>query len=528
MVAAFASPLWGLSVPASLAKGLAKLDGGQFEDAVGLLEEAARESPQFPQTYRFLTKAYEGTWDWEKAAECCDKLVAFGLRDAATARRHAGHLRKFAELSSADLGDLAPPEQKAFQGITQDSYAHSLVRYAACERLGRHHFSSQRPDLAQRYYDRLAKAPTPFRTNRYLSDCATMAESRGDLAAAARLLGELTRRAACRIFNARGRLADIHAQSAKDSAEAGKWSHAEREFAKARQFSPTAFLFDHVEACVRTRRFQKAVAMLEQALVATVDPGDEGPRPSSVTAEAICTKLAGVCVSWAEWLERRGQFGRAAELYRKSKEYDPNARPCLSSEQVAQLDEKAARPMLDEAVRLIKVKRQYRPAFRKLQALVLNFPGTDASIEARYHMGMCYWWLRQFNDSAKAFRSFYEKHPDHRLAPSAWMLYIRVLVSLCRFKEAAQECDKLVAAHQDHEEAVDALYYKGVIQGAYLRDDQAAVETFESVRAWYPDSHCGARKAPKMIALIEQGNAPWRDIKVPEPATKPKWRGRKK
>ncbi len=417
-------------------------------------------------------------------------------------------------------------QEAELREIAAHAYHHGLVQFAACERLGRHYFSTGQAEAAARFYKRLAKAPKTFRTARFLSDYAELCRRRGDRQRCVQLLEEVSKRRDAVLFNIDAGLARAYGEWGKDLTKAKKWGAALAKFEKAHEHGPFAYWAEHVDACLRTRRFQRARDLLGDALVAT---GDEQTKPTTLPdAATLCKKIAGVCITWAQWLERRGRFKRAADLYKEAKEFDDNARPCLTAKEAAAVDEEGARPILDEALRYMEVKKNYRAAFRRFQAVVVNFPQTDAAVEAEFHVALCYWWLRKWPDSRNAFRAFYKRHPDHKLAPRAWLFEARVLTSMHRFEEAIEECDGLVAEYRSTIYASEAMFYKGYIQGACLGDEKAAIETLDLLATWYPDTVCGRDRAPKLIELIQQGQAPWKGHKPPKAIPKRKGRRRAK
>ena len=121
-------------------EGLDKLEKQDYEAAAGLMQKAAKEDPKCPQVYRFLAKAYEGQWRWVEAAEACEKLAGFRLRDEGAIRRHAGHLRALADLCFGMHDGLDEGKLARLKTIADDPYPYGIARYAAYEILARHAF----------------------------------------------------------------------------------------------------------------------------------------------------------------------------------------------------------------------------------------------------------------------------------------------------------------------------------------------------------------------------------------------------
>ncbi len=196
--------------------GMEHLERGRFQEAASLLGRAASGQTAHPQTYRFLAKAYEGIHEWARAAEACDKLAARRLKDRALVIAHARRLRRFGDLGFETLNGVSPAQEQEFRGIAADPYRHGFVQLAACERLGRHYYSTGREDLAIRFYERLSAAPKSFRTARCLSDYAELRRRQGDRVGCVKLLEELSRRPSARVFNAHGALARVYGDWARE------------------------------------------------------------------------------------------------------------------------------------------------------------------------------------------------------------------------------------------------------------------------------------------------------------------------
>ena len=494
------------STPAeSLSQGLDLLGKGKFEAAILLLGKSGTETTTNPQALRFLAKAYEGTQEWLKAAECCEKLATFGLRDARETKQHAAFLRQFDELSFETFSGVSAEQEGVFLTIARDPYQHGLVRFAAYTRLGQHCFSAGRLGEAERWYGLVAKGPKAFRTGRYLSDYATILRRRGKFKEAVALLRELEKRPTAPILGARPSLARTYGEWARHYLKEKNTGGAETMFRAARRYVPGAYLWEWLDVCQRRAKFAAAVSALEGALAQAAD--HEGPwlgcdpRPEP---NVLTKRLASTYLTWAEYEKRRRRYDRVADLYAKAKQIDPTATPGLSVELIAKERGQAAAELLDRAIELMGIGRRYGEALIQLQAIALNFPDTPQAGEAQFHMAHCQRVLGHSDRALKRLAAFVKDHPDHKLVPQARLLRIYLLADRGRqAKRAVQECAELLRSHPDSPQAAEACYLRGLYCALMLDDRAMARSCFYDTETYYPDTVWAKRWAPQRIRDLE-------------------------
>jgi len=481
------------------------LEKGKFGEAVQPLEKAASQNKANPQAPRFLAKAYEGTHEWVKAAECCEKLAGFGLRDAGQVRQHARFLRQFDELAFETLSGVNADQEEAFLKTARDPYQHGLVRFAACTRLGQHCFSAERLEEAEQWYARVAKGPKPFRTGRYLSDYATILRRRGKFKEAIALLRKLEKRPMAPILGARPSLAKTYGEWARQCLKNKDTAGAERMFRAARQYVPGAYLWEWVEVCERRARFAAATSALKQAIA--MAPEHEGPWLGCKPApepETLTKRLATSYLTWAEYEKRRRRYTRVADLYAKAKQIDPAAMPGLSAELIAKEREEAAAELLKTAIESMEAGRRCGKALVQLQTVAVNFPDTPQAGEAQFHLGRCHRSLGNPDRALKHLAAFVKRHPDHRLVPQARLTRIYQFADRGRHPDrAVQECADLLSSHPDSPQAAEACYLRGLYYALMLDDRNMALTCFYDTQTYYPDTIWAKRWAAKRIRDLE-------------------------
>ena len=494
------------STPADLLpRALDLLGRGKFDEAIPLLRKAAARTPANPQALRFLAKAYEGRQEWLNAAECCEKLVGFGLKDATETKQHAAFLRQFDELAFETLGGVRAEHERALLKTAADSYQHGLLRFAAYTRLGKHCFSAGRTEEAERWYGLVAKGPNAFRSGRYLSDYAAILRRRGKFKDAVALLRELDRQPTAAILGARPSLARTYGEWARQCLQEKDTAGAERMFRAARSYVPGAYLWEWIDVCQRRARFAAAVSALEEALKkAEEDDGpwlgcDPAPEPAALTKH-----LAGTYLTWAEYEKRRRRYDRVADLYAKTKEIDLTATPGLSAELIAKDREQAAAELLKTAIELMEPGRRYGEALIQLQAVALNFPDTRQAGEAQFYLARCQRVLGHSDRALKLLAAFVKDHPGHQLAAEAKLLRIYLFADRARHPErAVQECTDLLRSHPDSPQAAQACYLRGLYYALLLDDRALARSCFYETQTYYPDTIWATRWAPQRLRDLE-------------------------
>ena len=481
------------------------LERGKFGQAIPLLENTAKGTPTNPQALRFLAKACEGKQEWVKAAECCEKLATFGLRDAREAKRHAQFLRQFDELAFETLSGVSAEQERAFLTIARDPYPHGLLRFAAYTKLGKHCFSAGRLEEAEGWYALVAKGPNAFRSGRYLSDYATILRSRGKFKDAVALLRELDKQPAAAILGARPSLARTYGEWARQCLKDKDLAGAERMFRAAREYVPGAYLLEWVEVCQRRARFAAAVSALEEALAKTQE--DEGPWLGCDPApepDALTKRLASTYLTWAEHEKRCRRYDRVADLYAKAKQIDATATPGLSAELIAKDREQAAAELLKTAIALMEPGRRYGEALIQLQAVALNFPDAPQTGDAQFHMARCQRVLGHTDRALKLLAAFVRDHLDRKLAAEAKLLRIYLLADRGRQPErAVQECTELLRSHPDSPHAAEACYLRGLYYALFLDDRAMARSCFYDTQLYYPDTVWATRWAPQRLRDLD-------------------------
>ena len=166
------------------------------------------------------------------------------------------------------------------------------------------------------------------------------------------------------------------------------------------------------------------------------------------------------------------------------------------------------------AIGKLSIDRMNQPAegIKAYEAVIAGGPESDEAAEAHYELGMHYYRQKDFKAAQTRFDAVVNKFPNLELSHNAQLMLAKSFEEAKDFEQAVEVFDNFANRNPRSERAALAIANKGRIQRQYLKNEDEAKRTYQSLVKRYG-------KVEGAEAEIEKAKQELTDLKasIPEP-----------
>ena len=166
------------------------------------------------------------------------------------------------------------------------------------------------------------------------------------------------------------------------------------------------------------------------------------------------------------------------------------------------------------AIGKLSVDRMNQPAegIKAYEAVIAAAPESDEAAEAHYELGMHYYRKKDFKDAQTRFDAIVNNFPQLELSHNAQLMLAKSFEEAQDFEQAIEVFDNFANRNPRSERAALAIANKGRIQRQYLKNEDEAKRTYQSLVKRYGKVEGAEKEIEKAKQELTDLNA-----SIPEP-----------
>ena len=141
----------------------------------------------------------------------------------------------------------------------------------------------------------------------------------------------------------------------------------------------------------------------------------------------------------------------------------------------------ARQAQLSIAKLYIEKMNQPQQGIQIYQDLIAAAPDSDEAAEAHWDLGLYTFKTKDYQSAQQAFNIIINKFPMSELSHSAQLMLAKSYEDAGDYEKAIEVYDNVANRYPEDNRAVQALVNKAKIQGQLLRDENAAMQIYQSI-----------------------------------------------